>query len=165
MAESWDQMLTTHTLTRRLLGAATLAVLAIASGCSIAGPSPAPPLQSIRYVRTRPVQFPPSQYGVALGYSMPLLGDPYGRSDMGTVVLRKVDANTFVYDQPGVFMDLPSDTECTFWVFDAEVSPNEVARTIYVNGTAIRVEDLTSAVNGKPMELGRFKIGKDGRIY
>lgn len=158
-------MTTIHRTPLSLLCAAAVACVAAVSGCSIAGPSPAPPLQSIRYVRSHPVQFPASQYGVSLGYSMPILGDPYGRSSMGMVPLRRVDANTFVYDQPGVFMDIPSDKDCTFYVNDAEVSPNEVARTIYVNNTAIRVEDLTSAINGKPMELGRFKIGKDGRIY
>lgn len=158
-------MATTQRTSLSLLCALAIAALAVVSGCSIAGPSPAPPLQSIRYLRTHPVKFPASQYGVALGYSMPILRDPYGRSNMGTVSLRRVDANTYVFDQPGVFMDLPSDTECTLWVIDAEVSPNEVARTIQVNGTAIRVEDRTSAVNGKPMEIGRFKIDEDGRIY
>ena len=159
-------MAITHSIPNSLLRAAAFAAaLAVVSGCGLAGPPAAPPLKSIRYVRTHPVKFPASQYGVALGYSTPLLMDYYGRVQMGTVSLRRVDANTFEYDQPGVFMDIPADSECTFWVIDAEVSPNEVARTIYVNGTAIRVEDLTSAVNGKPMELGRFKIGKDGRIY
>lgn len=158
-------MATTHRTPTSLLRAAAFAALAVVSGCSLAGPSPSPPLQSIRYVRTHEVKFTPSEYGVSLGYSLPMYADPYGRRQMGTVGLRKVDANTFVFDQPGIFMDLPTDTDCTFWVYDAEVSPNEVARTIYVNGTAIRVQDATSSINGKPMELGQFKIGKDGRIY
>jgi hypothetical protein len=158
-------MATNHRTSLHRLRALAIAALIVASGCSIAGPSPAPPLQSIRYVRIHPVKFPASQYGVSLAYSLPMLGDPYGRSQMGSVSLRQVDANTFVYDRPGTFMDLPSDTECTFWVLDAEVSRNEVARTIYVNGTAIRVESMTSAIDGQPMELGRFKIAEDGRIY
>ncbi len=159
-------MATIHRIPKSLLRAALLTALAVVCGCSsLVGPSSAPPLRSIRYVRTHEVKSAPSQYGVSLGYSLPLWGDPYNRRQTGMVSLRKVDDNTWEFDQPGVFMDIPTDTDCMFWVYDPEVSPNEVARTIYVNGTAIRVQDLTSSVNGQPMELGQFKLGKDGRVY
>ena len=67
-------MATTHRIPKSLLRAAAFAALAVVSGCSLAGPSPSPPLQSIRYVRTHEVQFAPSEYGVSLGYSLPIAG-------------------------------------------------------------------------------------------
>jgi hypothetical protein len=66
---------------------------------------------------------------------------------------------------PGIFNDIPADTECTFWVNDEEVSEESVARDIYVSGTRIRVERLTDGVTGGTMETGRFEVSEDGRVY
>ncbi len=149
-----------------LRGPTPVAILACAAlSCSPTGPgtAAAPPLQSIRYVRTYPVQFAPSTHGVFLNYAIPILGDPYHRSRISSVSLRAVDASTFAYDYPGNFSDIPNDVECTFSVLDAEVSPNEVARDIYVNGTRIRVESATTSSG--VVEHGLFKVSKDGRVY
>lgn len=137
-----------------------LVVVLFLAGCgSPLQPSPdgTATLRAIRYVRTRPVTSEATL--VTLSYSIPIFGDPYGRSRMSVVVLTPVDNVTFVYDRPASFDYVPFDTECTFWVSDAAVSPFFVARNIYVNDTPIRIEVAGSE------EYGRFKVGRNGRVY
>lgn len=140
----------------RLLLFTALLVLGLTS-CSPAQPSTATiTLTAIRYVRTRPVTA--SAQLVELISNIPIIGDPEGRSQIGTVSLRSVDGTTFVYDNPEIF-GLPVDTECTFLVEDQAVSPFEIATDIYVNSTRIRVE-----IAGNN-EIGHFKVGADGHVY
>jgi hypothetical protein len=147
-------------------GIVVTACLAVAlAACSSNEISYAPALSSIRYVRTRPVTRPPSPYGMGLSYVIPQPSDPRQRPRMSMVSLRAVNETTFVCDFPGIFRDIPADTECTFWVNDEEVSEESVASDIYVNGTRIRVERFTDGVTGGTMERGRFKVSEDGRVY
>ncbi len=129
-------------------------------------PSAAPALESIRYVRTRPVTRPQPQVVVLLSYSIPILGDPYGRTRLSVIPLRQSGDTTFVYDYPGNFNDIPVNTECVFWVSDAEVSAGAVARDVFVNGT--RLEDVRSVINavtGAVDESAHFRITRNGRVF
>jgi hypothetical protein len=79
--------------------------------------------------------------------------------------LTRLDATTFEYPYPGNFNGIPADTVVTVYVYDREVSAEQVARDIYVNGTRIRVETVVNSVTGGVMEYGKFKVGKTGSVY
>lgn len=152
--------------TAMLVAVTTAVTGVVACSHSPTEPSAAPALQSIRYVRTRPVTRPQPQVVVLLSYSIPILGDPYGRSRQSVIPLRQSDATTFVYDYPGNFSDIPANTECVFWIADAEVSAGAVARDIFVNGT--RLEDVRSVINavtGATEESAVFRLTRSGRVF
>jgi hypothetical protein len=113
-------------------------------------------LSSVRYVRTRAVT--QSSQWVALVFSIPIVGDPRGRTHYSASPLKPVDDTTFIAESAsGLFV--PIDTECTFAVEDLAVSPNRIGADIYVNGTLIR------RISAGDHEYGVFKVAADGRVY
>ena len=92
-------MAITHSIPNSLLRAAAFAAaLAVVSGCGLAGPPAAPPLKSIRYVRTHPVKFPEAVEKAGIGQAPALpahLADLFEREERCTVLpneLAKVQA-------------------------------------------------------------------------
>ena len=143
----------------RLLVFASVGI--IATSCSPTTPSPpttGTQLTSLKYVRTRPVVAPVGEARVMMYSRMPNINDPLGRSQLGGVPLRAVDAVTFVYDYPSGFY-VPVDADCDFWVVDTAVSEYNIARDLYVNDTRIRVEQAGN------YEYGHFKVDRRGRVY
>src|SRR4051794_2473560 len=102
-----------------------LHVVMLLAACSPVAPTTVLTLDSISYVRVKPVVAPEDR--ISLNYSYPIVGDPEHRSWVGSVTLGQAGNGSFEYEfAREVFRNIPIETECSFSASDQAVSQHYV---------------------------------------